>query len=53
MAPQELALRAAMDEAQPKLVVAYENRDYLQYLKELLPLVPSINDFLDNVRILK
>jgi len=53
MSSQESFLRAEMQRLKPLLQMAYSNKDYLGYLQLLVCLVPAINNFLDNVRILK
>ncbi len=52
MQPEEIELRAAIRNIEDKLFEAFINRHYLEYLKLLNELVPKINAFLDNVRIL-
>ena len=53
MAQQEIDLRTEMQRLKPLLQEAYESKNYLQYLLLLVCLVPAINNFLDNARILK
>lgn len=53
MQKEEYALREAMQRIKPELENAWLQRDYLAYLKLTATLAAYVNNFLDNVKVLK